>query len=781
MLKKIQCMVLCFILCAAAVAQDFDDSFVENTFIAEGKGSTQKGAIVRARVEAMLKFLKLNMDSGDYNSHNQEIQTFLVENYREYTHDNVNIVQPYHDREIRIMVEVKGDDLLGDIKNRFLRARSKTAGIWVSVNADTRMKSNRSLDMVLATIQDELGKHFTVRDTQAMKNLMKKEGQMLDLSASSDPKNHTWRKLSSIPVAMYFWLKMGYKYDEGTGSRVFRARIGARAVHVVTAQELFNFQHERVGSAREGTVIRTSVEVANKIVEQVSQYNTILPEGEYTYKFVNFEKKQDRDRIRQTLLDMKNGRRNYLDILPGGIGGGESYFTYRVKWLRSHSQFEMIQIVLEHLEANQVVVKCDKFTQKVMIFEPPNSNWNGGSSGGNYTPPRPPVHDEPVYEDDCDYIIANGKARTRKSAITRAWRSAMFKFLRNNVEFEYFEPNQSKIERFLAENWEEYTLIEPENAIIVRRFDGRKIRIKVCIEQDALLQDVYNLVKKADDKLKGMWVAIVADKENNSYQGTKPSSKDEFTDRDVMFDSLQNLLGKHMQIRDLRAIDRLMKKEAQMLGLAAGADPQAYIARKFAQVQIAVYLWLTTKRVSRDPATGTAVWYATVGCRLVHLQTAQELIKFQITSGDKTSIKPVGVFGGLTERMARAQAIKNVVRACYDRIYNQIRTRRTVLQENIYTIKFVNFSGRQERRIKDAILDLKSGKRSYCKIEASSGGGSGYIEYKLKWRRTRDTQSDIIDIIIGYCDDNEVEVDSNKSTKGVIYFEPIDDDEDDDF
>ena len=236
-----------------------------------------------------------------------------------------------------------------------------------------------------------------------------------------------------------------------------------------------------------------------------------------------------------------------------------------------------------------------------------------------------------------------------------------------------------------------------------------------------------------------------------------------------------------MQIRDLRAIDRLMKTEAQMLGLAAGADPQAYIARKFAQVQLVVYLWLTTRRVSKDPAMGVPVWYATIGCRVVHLQTAQELVKFQITSGDKRDIKPVGVFGGLTERMARTAAIKNVAKAVYERVYNQVRTRKTVLEENIYTVKFVNFSSRQERRIKDAMLDMKHGKRAYCDIEASTGGGSGYMEYKLKWRRTRDSQADIIDIILGFCEDNEVEVDSNKSTKGVIYFEPSKDEDYGDF
>ena len=384
-------------------------------------------------------------------------------------------------------------------------------------------------------------------------------------------------------------------------------------------------------------------------------------------------------------------------------------------------------------------------------------------------------------EDAGSWIRVKAKGSTMRGAIARGWKTAMMKFLRNNIDSEYYEGRNGQIKEFLGERWSDYCVGDPERPRITRRYNGRFLRMSVRIDEDSLLRDIRNLVKKADDKLDGLWVAIISDRENNQYQGTKPSSKDEMTDRDVMFDNVQNLLGKHMKIRDLRAIDRLMKKEAQMLGLSAGADPQAYIARKFAQVQLGVYLWLTTRRVSKDPAMGVPVWYATIGCRIVHLQTAQELVKFQITSGDKRDIKPVGVFGGLTERMARAAAIKNVSKAVYKRVYNQIRTRKTVLQENVYTIKFVNFSSRQERRIKDAILDLKHGKRAYCSVEAATGGGSGYMEYTLKWRRTRDSQADVIDIIIGFCEDNEVEVDSNKSTKGVIYFEPMEDEDYDDF
>lgn len=389
-------------------------------------------------------------------------------------------------------------------------------------------------------------------------------------------------------------------------------------------------------------------------------------------------------------------------------------------------------------------------------------------------------YDEDSYmeENDDSFSVEVRGTTSERVAVGRAYKKAMMQFLEENLEEGYFEGNANKIESFLGKNWKKYR-DRSRKHIIEERLSRREWQIRVSIKQDSLLSKVESLVKKADNKLDGLWIAIVADKENNPYQNVDPKKKDESTDRDVMFDYVQNRLGKHMKIRDLRALDRLMKKEAQMLGMAAGADPQAFVARKFAQLNGVVYLWLSTRRIDRDPATGTPVWHATVGCRLVHIQTAQELVKFQISSGPKAA--PVGVFGGLSERMARSKAIENVCEAVYNRVYNQIRTRQTVLQEHVYTLKFVKFSSREERKIREAILTLKDGRRAPAKIEGSVGGGTGYMEYTLKWRRTSDSQADIIDIISGFCEENEVMVDSNKSTKGVIYFEPVSYDGDEEY
>lgn len=396
-------------------------------------------------------------------------------------------------------------------------------------------------------------------------------------------------------------------------------------------------------------------------------------------------------------------------------------------------------------------------------------------------------YDEDNYmdEDMGNWITSQGRGSTPRSAISDAWISAMLKFLKDNMDYEDYESNRSRIDEHVRQNWQEYCVGDYEKPNIIKRYDGRRIKIRVRIEEERLLRDMRNRFRKADEKMDGLWVAIVSDETKNPYQDTDPKAKDEMTDRDVMFDTVQNLLSKNVQVRDLRAITQLMQKEAQMLGLPAGASPEDYVARKDAQLQIMIYLWLTTRRIDRDPAMGVPVWYATVGCRMVHIQTAQELVRFQLSSGDtyvdsssgdgdvRRSIKPVGVFGGLTERMARIQAIENVSKAVYSKMHRELRTRKTVLEENVYTVKFVGFSSSEERNIKYAMLDLKSGQRKYCDIETSSGGGAGYMEYRLKWRRPGHTQADVIDIIYGYCQDNQVRADSNKSTKGVIYFQPI--------
>ncbi|WP_372369372.1 hypothetical protein [Candidatus Uabimicrobium sp. HlEnr_7] len=368
------------------------------------------------------------------------------------------------------------------------------------------------------------------------------------------------------------------------------------------------------------------------------------------------------------------------------------------------------------------------------------------------------------YQHQRGYVVT-GKANIRRGAIARAWRKAMLKSLQKNYDRNDFEAHHSEIEQHLYKNWRDYTVGSIDNPAVVKKFDGRKITIRVEVKEDKLLKDIRYLFDQTRSKLKGMHVALVA--ERNSYHNQQ----------DVMFDTLQDKLGQDMTVRDLRAIDNLMKKEAQMLGLSAGADPAGYVARKFNQVNIVIYMDVKTQ-IQRDPYAGEMV-YATLRCRGVWQQTAQELWHFQVVSGKKA--KPVAV-QYLGRKAAQQRAIKNTALVAYKKIRSQIRSRKTVLPKNVYELKFVNL-GKNKRRVIDAIADMKFGRRPAMKIlPGSQGAGKDYFSFRVKWLLTRESIDDIIARIEETCEDNEVSVESKIYSKGVIIFEPANFDEyDDDF
>lgn len=357
--------------------------------------------------------------------------------------------------------------------------------------------------------------------------------------------------------------------------------------------------------------------------------------------------------------------------------------------------------------------------------------------------------------DDGNWYTVTGKGSIRRGAIARAWRKAMLQSLQKNYDSSDFAAHENEIEQHLSQNWRDYTVGPADNPQVVKKFDRREITIRVRVQEDKLLKDIRNLFDKARSKLKGMHVALVAERGNFH------------SDKDVMFDTLQDRLGQDMVIRDLRAIDRLLQKEAQMLGLSAGADPAAYVARKFNQVNLLIYLDVET-RIVRDPYAGNMV-YATMRCRGVWQQTAQELWKFQVASG-KTA-KPVAIqYRG--KKGAIQQAIKNVALVAYKKIRSQIRSRKTVLPENVYELKFVNL-GDKKRRIMDAIADMKFGRRPAMKIlPGSQGAGADYFTFRVKWLLNRQSIDDIVARVEETCEDNQVAVESKVYSKGVIIFEP---------
>jgi len=383
--------------------------------------------------------------------------------------------------------------------------------------------------------------------------------------------------------------------------------------------------------------------------------------------------------------------------------------------------------------------------------------------------------DDEEDEETAQLIVVKGKGTKVEGAIVDAWKKAMMKHLKDNLETEAYEANQNQIEDFVLNNWREYALGDPDKPKVVKKFYNRTITIMAKVDGDRLMKDVEHRFTKSQGKLEGMEVALVSENEPDK------AAKDEWLNRDAMFDTVQDYLGRFMTVRNLKAIKELMETEARSLGTSAQADPGTYIQRKFDMVKVVIYLSLTTEK-RPEPDSKDVSWFATVSCRGLWKQDARELWRFQIKSGDtsstwttkngvRNSIMPDGTqLPG--DREARLQAIKDVAKAVAVKIDFEIRSRTTNIKEDTYILNFVGFNQSQRDKISQAIGDMSEGKKPPFKVEKGGGSsGQDYFTIKIKWLRGG-SQDEIVRQVREVCGDNEVRVDAYKTSPGVIYFQP---------
>jgi hypothetical protein len=129
---------------------------------------------------------------------------------------------------------------------------------------------------------------------------------------------------------------------------------------------------------------------------------------------------------------------------------------------------------------------------------------------------------------------------------------------------------------------------------------------------------------------------------------------------------------------------------------------------------------------------------------------------------------------GINDREARSRSITAVAVAVAAQIEDQLKNRTDLgagIDEASYVIKFATFTDRQMEKIRESMLELSAGKKAYCSIETTNSS-PGLVEYHIKWNKKGHAQENIISIISEFCEEQGINVDSNKSTKGVIYFEP---------
>jgi len=380
--------------------------------------------------------------------------------------------------------------------------------------------------------------------------------------------------------------------------------------------------------------------------------------------------------------------------------------------------------------------------------------------------------DRDEYDDDDDrggLIRATGKGSRKKYALANAWRKAIMKFLEDNIDEDDLEAHEQKVEKWLDENWQEYTTgnwKRPSRRNVVAAWDRdeREITIRVRLEESRLLKDIKRLTQKVRNKLKGLKIGIALEKKSTVKVG------DEWLDRSTMFAALTNILGGEMTIVDLDAAMEALKNENLANEVSAHDDPSGYSHEIWNLCNLKVLLSLKT-RAAKDPATGTNTWFATISCRMLDVQTGQQMIYFQMENGRKSGAKPVSahIRGN---RKARDLAIEGLAQVTARKIIDQCRKRKTIAKENVYTLKFIGFDRKGREKIEEMVSDLSRGRDKDMKVEESTGSGTKMV-YKIKWLRTKDSQHDIVYVLKESLRENRLRVDSSKSRQGIIWFEPV--------
>lgn len=382
--------------------------------------------------------------------------------------------------------------------------------------------------------------------------------------------------------------------------------------------------------------------------------------------------------------------------------------------------------------------------------------------------------DEEIEEEEevQQWITVKGKGSSKKGAIAAAWREALLKHIKANFDSGDYNTHRDKIEAFVDENWRNFVKGDPDKPKVTKAWneDTRFITIKVQFDGDALLKEVGHNTAKAGEKLDGYALTILHEKD------PLKCVKDELLDCDAAFDTIQDVFGKYgARFYNIQAIKEKMAAENRALGRSAHADPGQYVMQYFNEVNIVVYVMVSS--VAQKEPEGDYTWQVTISTRGVWRQTAEELWKFQVRSGEMFSDKkaPGGIRTNdiLSNREARARSIKSLAEFVGEEIAFRVTNRKRVMQEDMYVLKFVGFTSKQREKIEQALEDMAAGSRPYLKVQGNvKSAGVDFFEITVKWMRSSQAQTKVAQIIKETCADNQAKVEANKFSPGVIYFEP---------
>jgi len=304
-----------------------------------------------------------------------------------------------------------------------------------------------------------------------------------------------------------------------------------------------------------------------------------------------------------------------------------------------------------------------------------------------------------------------------------------------------------------------------------------KYKVRVKIDSTSLLKDIAQLTK-AGKKTFDWKVVIFSD----------GVSKNEHLDRDIMFDTVQSTIGRQMEVYFIKDLRKAIKDKLDMTGVSSSVDPSSMKATIFNTYNIRIKLWVTTKAV-KNAFSNDREWHATVGGNGTHIQTGRALFKFQLDSIKLAKLSR-GKYGpvkatkeaGISDRMARKQAIESVSLYIGKKILYEVANVPIIAAEDQYNLTFNKFSSSSERQnINRALLSLTSQRNKRRPAKMIGGGASGgqNFTFRVKWLRTGMSAQEVASDVTDRLSEMGVMVQVTKATKGEIFFEPAEDEEED--
>ena len=307
--------ILFLLIATAGISQQANSGIIE--LATEGRGHTERGARTRGRCLALLRYARSNINADDFKSYQGRIKSYIIKHWREYWVKDLATLRPFAERRVSFKVQIYGSNLIKDLRHKFWRAREKMAGLEVALGLDKDMpcSSSDSAGVMLDALHASLAPHFTVvTDRHAAQKPLQMESEAFGLSPYRDYRGHAWKEFAQIRVLMYFWVRL-----EQHGDASYDAVLGAKGIDRLNGQIIFRFRHQLHGYNRNRTVTKVSQEAAEKIVDKIAYYKTAYPEDVYNLKFVNFEKREQRERIQEAILDLKAAEND--GYLTGRTGG----------------------------------------------------------------------------------------------------------------------------------------------------------------------------------------------------------------------------------------------------------------------------------------------------------------------------------------------------------------------------------------------------------------------------------------------------------------------------